>query len=444
MATAVASEVEQFVALARVRLALQGWTSAQWVEAGLREALLKDGRRLLEGLLSDPSLPVVGDASRVGEKCTAAVTREVASIFGPLTVRRNYYYAAGSGGGRYPLDQALGLVEGCTPMLAQLMTRAGAQSGFAAAAADLKVYGGIRVEGRQIHRMLQITGPQLLSAWEGLPTLPAASPLPVLYVSVDGTGAPMVPEALEGRRGKQPDGSAKTREIKLGCVFTQHTTDPQGHALRDPVSTTYLCGLERSEDFGGRLRQEALRRGMGQSHRTVFLGDGAAWIWEISRVNFRHAVEILDYYHAREHLSSLVEALLGADSPQHARRLDRWESWLWAGQVQRVVRAARRQLQAQPVADADEARGQVAYFERNQSRMRYGQFRQQGLFIGSGVVEAGCKTVIGQRAKQSGMRWSEVGLLNVLHPRCALLGGQFDQCWERRPHPAGTGCALAA
>jgi hypothetical protein len=428
---AVASEVEQFLSLARGRLGAEGWGSLEWVEAGLREALLKDGRRLLEGLLNDPTLPVAGDASRAGEKCTCGVERQVASVFGVLRLRRNYYYAPATGGGRYPLDAALGLIEGTTPTLARLMTRAGAQSGFAGAAEDLRVYGGIEVEGRQIHRLLQHTGPAMHQAWAQLPVVPPPAPLPVLYVSVDGTGVPMVPEALEGRRGKQPDGSAKTREIKLGCVFTQHVTDPEGRPLRDPDSTTYLCGLERAEDFGGRLRREAYRRGLGQSQRTAFLGDGAAWVWELGRINFPRAIQILDYFHGREHLTELVDAILGPASPTVSRRLEVWEAWLWEGQIDRLLRAARGHLKRHGAADPAEAQTQLGYFEKNRGRMDYGRFRRQGLFIGSGVVEAGCKTVVGQRAKQSGMRWTETGVLNVLHTRCALLGGQFDQCWAR-------------
>jgi hypothetical protein len=426
---AVASEVEQFLSLARGRLGVEGWSCLEWVEAGWREAWLKDGRRWLEQLLNDPVLPVAGDASRSGEKCTSGVKRRVESVFGVLTLRRNYYYAAGTGAGRYPLDEVLGLIQGSTPMLARLMTRAGAQSGFAGAAEDLRVYGGVQVEGRQIHRMLQQTGPAMLGAWNRLPADVPVARRPWMYVSVDGTGVPMVPEALVGRRGKQPDGTAKTREIKLGCVFTQHGTDAAGKPLRDPDSTTYLCGLDSAEDFGGRLRREALRRGMGSSPQTVYLGDGAAWVWELGRVNFPHAIQILDYFHAREHLTDLVAAIWGQGTPETTRRLEAWETWLWEGQVDRILRAVARHLRTHRAVLAAEVGTQTGYFEKNRSRMRYGYFRRQGLFIGSGVVEAGCKTVVGQRAKQSGMRWSEPGVLNVLHTRCALLGGQFDKCW---------------
>lgn len=430
MAAAVATEVEAFLALARERLTTEGWRASDWVETGLRTALLHEGRRLLENLLNDPALPLPGDASRVGEKCTPGVEREIDTLFGPLTVRRNYYHAAATGEGRYPLDAALRLAGPYTPALARLMSRAGAQTSFEAGSEDLRVYGGLAIQGRQIHRLMQIIGPAVHRAAEAAPNATPAAPIPVLYVEVDGTGAPMVPTALAGRKGKQADGTAKTREVKLGCVFTQHGTDAEGQPVRDAASTTYLCGLETAGDFGTRLRREARRRGLGQSERVVLLGDGAAWVWELGRVNFSSAIEILDYYHAREHLSSLVAAFVGQATPAAAKLQTRWERWLWAGDVMRLLKSARRRATAGGPALVAVVATELGYFERNRTRMRYGEFRQQGLFIGSGVVEAGCKTVVGQRAKQSGMCWTEAGLLAVLHTRCALLGGQLDAFWE--------------
>ena len=437
MAAALATETEQFLALARGRLAAEGWTSAEWVESGLREALHKDGRRWLESLLNDPTLPIPGEASQPGEKCTARVRCQVSSIFGTLTLRRNYYHDANGRCGRYPLDAALGLVGGYTPMLGRLMTRAGAQSGYETASEDLRVYGGITVSGRQIHRLLQVTGPQMQRALAEAQPVAITALVPVFYVSVDGTGAPMVPAALQGRKGKQPDGSAKTREVKLGCVFTQHKHDEQGRPVRDPDSTTYLCGLETAGDFGSRLRHEAVRRGMGRSQHTVFLGDGAAWIWELARVNFAHATEILDYYHGREHLTKLVHGLVGQGTPAADRLLDDWETLLWEGEIDRLLRKARRKAEGLNRLADKIVKTELNYLDKNRPRMRYAEFRRAGFFIGSGVVEAGCKTVIGHRAKQSGMKWTEAGLLNVLNPRCALMGGQFDDCWERRTGGGG-------
>lgn len=444
MAAAVAVEAEAFLTLARERLATEGWTTSDWVETGLRTALLQDGRRLLENLLNDLTLPLQGDASRPGEKCTPAVERHLETLFGPLTLRRNYYHAADIGTGRYPLDAALKLAGPYTPALARLMSRAGAQTGFESGSEDLRVYGGLAIQGRQIHRLMQTIGPAVQRAVEAAPAETSPAPIPVLYVEVDGTGAPMVPAALAGRKGKQPDGTAKTREVKLGCVFTQHGTDAEGQAVRDAASTTYLCGLETAADFGTRLRREARRRGLGQSERVVLLGDGAAWVWELGRVNFSSAIEILDYYHAREHLSRLIEALVGKGTPVATKLQARWESWLWTGEVTRLLKTARRRGQPGGGALSAAVATELGYFEKNRTRMRYGEFRRQGLFIGSGVVEAGCKTVVGQRAKQSGMCWTEAGLLAVLHTRCALLSGQFDAFWDTWNHTEQNCSASAA
>ena len=200
--------------------------------------------------------------------------------------------------------------------------------------------------------------------------------------------------------------------------------------MRDAASTTSLGGLATAGDFGTRLRREARRRGLGQSAHGVRLGDGAAWVWALGRANFSSAIEILDYDHAREHRSSLIAALVGQATPAATKLQTRWESWLWAGEVTRLLKTARRQATAGGPALVAAVATELGCFERNRPRMRYGEFRQQGLFIGSGVVEAGCKTVVGQRAKQSGMCWTEAGLLAVLHTRCALLGGQLDAFWE--------------
>ena len=444
MAAAVATEVEAFLTLARERLVREGWSASDWVETGLRTALLQQGRRLLAELRNDPTLPLADNASRPGEKCTPAVERDLETLFGPLTLRRNYYHAAGTGAGRYPLDLALKLVGPYTPALARLLRRAGAQTGFESGSEDLRIYGGLAIAGRQIHRRMQIIGPAVHAAAEAAPNETPTAPIPVLYVEVDGPGAPMVPAELAGRKGKQPDGTAKTREVKLGGVFTQHGTDAEGQPVRDPASTTYLCGLEGAGDFGTHLRREARRRGMGQSERVVLLGDGAAWVWELGRGNFSCAIEILDYYHAREHLSRLIEALVGAGTPAAAKLQPRWESWLWRGEVSRLLKTARHRGQALAGVSAAVVATELGYCEKNRSRMRYGEFRRQGRFIGSGVVEAGCKTVVGQRAKQSGMCWTETGLLAGLHTRCALLSGQFDAFWENQNHPLQLAPALAA
>lgn len=412
-------------------MASQGVGNLEAIELGLREALFKDGRRLLEELFAQTDLSLADNASRPGEKCHPDRELEMRSLFGPVALRRNYFYQPATATGRFPLDEALGLVESFSPALVRVASRAAAREGYEAASADLAALAGISIEGRQIHRLVNAVAPQLSAQLEQGQD-PAARAIPVMYVEADATGVPMVAQELAGRKGKQPDGSAKTREVKLGCVFTQTRTEEEtGLPVRDLDSTTYVGGFETAAEFGRRLREEARRRGLGRAVKVVFLGDGAAWIWELARVNFPMAILIVDLYHALERLHELCQGLY-ADQPAWARRMEaHWKALLLQDRVAEVIAAARRRLWDLGSQTDDALEKQIAYFENQQERMRYQTYREQGLFYGSGVIEAGCKAVIGQRLKESGMFWTESGATSVLTLRCALKGHRWDECWDR-------------
>ena len=400
------------------------------IELGLRTALFKDGRALLEALYQQPDLSVPDNASRPGEKCHPDRAKDIHTLFGTITVHRHYFYHPERQTGRFPLDQALGLIQSFSPALVRLGARAAAKEGYESASEDLWAQAGVAIEGRQLQRLVNLVAPAVatqLAAGE----LASAAPLPILYAEVDGTGVPMVAEALAGRPGKQTDGSAKTREVKLGALFTQTRTDAEGLPLRDHQSTTYVGSFEAAPDFGRRVRAEALRRGLGQAAKVVFIGDGAAWIWELARVNFPAALLILDLYHALERLQELCEGLYGADTPWAARMQQTWTAMLKNDQVGEVIAAARRRRQDVGSPPEDTLEKQIAYFEHHQDKMRYKTYRAQGLFYGSGVIEGGCKSVIGQRLKESGMFWTEPGATSVLSLRLALKSHRWDECWDR-------------
>jgi hypothetical protein len=311
-----------------------------------------------------------------------------------------------------------------------LGARAAAQEGYESASADLRAQAGLAIEGRQIQRLVNQVAPAVAAQLEAAPVDADPAPIPVLYVEVDGTGVPMVAEELAGRAGKQEDGSAQTREAKLGAVFTQTQTDEAGLPVRDYQSTTYVGSFESAPDFGTRVRAEARRRGLGRAAKVVFLGDGAAWIWELARVNFPLAILILDLYHALERLHELCEGLYGAGSPWAERMHTAWTAQLKADGVAEVIAAARRRLaQLGPQPD-DTLEKQIAYFEHHQDKMRYATYRAQGLFYGSGVVEGGCRSVIGQRLKESGMFWTQGGAQSVLTLRVALKSHRWEECWD--------------
>ena len=240
----------------------------------------------------------------------------------------------------------------------------------------------------------------------------------------------MVPEELAGRKGKQADGKAKTRQVYLGCVFTQHRVDEKGRPVRDWDSTTYVSSFKSIDQFGPLLRQEALRRGLGSACKVVLLIDGAHGLENMGKLNFKDCIQIVDFFHAMEHAALVLVALLGKDHPDQARRLRRWAKRLLKDKVQGLIAETRRECAGKPQAPAVEEA--LHYFVSNVSRMQYGTFRAAGYFIGSGVVEAGCKTVIGARCKQSGMFWSEPGAENILAFRCIHSSRRLDQFWKHR------------
>jgi hypothetical protein len=267
-------------------------------------------------------------------------------------------------------------------------------------------------------------------AWQARPAQPGADAAPILYVSADGTGVPMVAEELKGRRGKQADGTAKTRQVYLGCVFTQHRTDEKGHPVRDWESTTYVSSFQAIAEFGPLLRQEALRRGMGRAGQVVLLIDGARGLENMGQDCFKDSVQIVDFFHAMEHAGLVLDALIGKTHPDYKKRLHRWAKRLLKDQVEDLIAQTRQECRRPAQAAAVEAA--LGYFVRNVPRMQYGTFRAAGYFIGSGVVEAGCKTVIGGRCKQSGMFWSEPGAENILALRCIHSSRRLEEFWKDR------------
>ncbi len=324
-----------------------------------------------------------------------------------------------------------------------MAARAAAKEGYESASEDLLAQAGVSLEGRQIQRLVNLIAPAMATQLvQGANTSP--TPIPILYAEVDGTGVPMVAEELVGRAGKQADGSAKTREVKLGAIFTQTKTDDEGLPVRDHAATTYVGSFENAADFGSRLRAEGRRRGLGQAAKVVFIGDGAAWIWELARVNFPAAIFILDLYHALERLHTLCAGLYGQDSPWAQRMAQTWTAMLKNDQIGEMIAAARHRLQDLKLPPDDPLGKQIAYFEHHQDKMRYKTYRDQGLFYGSGVIEGGCKSVIGQRLKESGMFWTESGATNVLNLRLALKSNRWDECWNRLNHSDSLEINLAA
>ncbi len=413
-------------------------------ETALRAAVLCAGAKVLEQLLQgigsgrEPWAIVCECGARMESQ--GLKPKQVLTILGPITYRRSMFQCPACQNTRYPGDEEFDIVETTrSPGLRRMMARAGSRSTFKEGRDDLKIYAGIEVSAKDIERVAEGMGQQM-EAWASEERrkilrdhqlLRSEKTIPILYISYDGTGVPMTQEELMGRKGKQVDGSAKTREAKLGCVFTQTTTDVRGFPVRDPDATSFVGAIESAEDFGWRIYGEAARRGLSKAERVVVLADGAQWIKNLAQMHFPEATLIIDLYHARQHVSELCKTLFIRNEKKIRQQRMRWWTDLDDGKVEKIIRQAQLHL-PQDAEAKKKAEIEIHYLEKNAESMRYAEFRAQGLFVGSGVVEAGCKTLIGQRLKQSGMEWSVRGANAIISLRCILTSGRFEDYWESR------------
>jgi len=396
----------------------------------VRTAIFKPANQLVGMLLQQAADRI--DAAYIpkpGEQPKGREVLMVKGMFGTFPLMRQYFYHPGKKCGRFPADAALGLEGAYTPALARLIClEGGDETSFLQASLHLAEVGGISVSERQIQRVVGRTG-ECAVAWQKRESTPGPCEAKILYVSADATGVPMRGEELAGRKGKAPDGKAKTRMATLGCVFTQIKEDDKGRPMRDHDSTTYLSAFQGPSDFGISLRREAIRRGLFSAREIVLLIDGAPGLEKLGHDYFPGAVQIVDFYHALEHLQTLIETLWGkGEEARNKRRRHYWKKLLAHDGVDRIIKQARKEaLLRGIVAQVETALG---YFVNNVARMQYGTFRAKKYFIGSGVVEAGCRSLIGKRCKQSGMFWGEPGADKVLAFRCIHASRRMDSFWK--------------
>lgn len=367
--------------------------------------------------------------------------KRILTLVGEAQYTRSRYECPDCDTVRYPGDEALGLVGSSrSPGLQRQTARLGAKECFHEVAKDLEELAGVKLSRKDAERISEGIGADLEARdlrereklrWQAPPPPESPKTIPTLYIEFDGTGVPMTPGEVAGRKGKQADGGAKTREAKLGCVFTQSLLDKEGQPIRDPGSATFTGGIETAEAFGWRIHAEAVRRGLYQAQRTVVLGDGAHWVKNQAAIHFGHAQFIVDYYHAKEHVGALCRALFDRDLLRHTQHYEAWVGHLWEGNIETLLEEARACLPKDPKSKQD-ARTQIGYFDANKGHMRYANYREQGLFIGSGVIEAACKNIIGSRLKQSGMKWTVRGANDIIALRCATHSRRFQDYWEQR------------
>ena len=253
-----------------------------------------------------------------------------------------------------------------------------------------------------------------------------------MYIMCDGTGVPGRRQELVGVKGKQSDGSAKTFEAKIGSIFIVEYTlggkpllTKDGEIYRNKI-VKYMGTVRKVDEFGPMLYQHALENGLEDMDAVVFLGDGAKWIWGIQNKYFPSALTLIDLYHSIEKLNSLIELLefkewLDSDKKQTFK--DECIELLRYGKIQAMLKLIG--TISCKKGNEEKLESAMGYFSSNEERMNYGVFTALGIFVGSGVIEAGVKVIVGNRMKNAGMHWSKDHAEKMIALRCAIQNDEF-------------------
>jgi len=390
------------------------------IERMIRQQLWQFGAQAMGVMLESADAAAVA-----GRPVKDRRTRTVVTLFGPVDITRSRCRD-----GSYPLDEAVGLQgrHGWTTAVQESVSLVSCECGFERTGEFMQSLLGLDIHPPSVQQMAQSAGERVAALPEVSPPQTAAGG--TLVMAVDGCQAP------------QRDG---WHEVKVATIYTNESR------VRSPDRTRkgrkqkgrgrilhkeYHATLEKAEAFGLQVRRRAEAWEVDKARRVVMMGDGAPWIWTLTADHFPGAVEIVDFYHATEHLWQAGEALFGDRARSVATR-----SWvrhnrrkLRRGRGDLVLASLQRNQERASSLSAERAdvvRRNVEYFRTNLHRMRYAQFRRWRLPIGTGAVEGSCRFVVQSRFKRPGARWSEPGLRHMLALKLAHINHHWETLW---PH----------
>jgi hypothetical protein len=363
------------------------------------------------------------------------------SVFGRVQYRRSYYWGCGCGKGQAPLDQQLGLKPGgVSAGLAELLALGGVELAFDQARRWVEKHLLFAVSENTIRSATEARGAQRQAqekVWmensqdeqwlqDRLRTIGAVPKR--LYGSLDAAKTRIEPRCPE----EKEQASEAWRDLKVGCWYEleavpvaqrsrrqQEKYDREQQVFR-AKNLRYYCDLMEAKQFGQLVWATGCRVLADLAPELVFVCDGAVWIWNLVSQYYPHAVQIVDWYHATEHLEKI--AALAFDKPQDRKTwLEEMKEALWNGQVQYIIGSCQSLAAEQP-----KVLSEINYFINNAERMDYARFRAAGYAIGSGTIESACKQIVVQRLRKAGAQWTIDGAVRTAKARAAWLSGEWD------------------
>ena len=390
----------------------QGQVSAATVETLVREQLWHFGAQVTGVLLQTLDQQLTAHRPVHDRR-----TRTVVTLFGPVDLTRSR-----CPDGTYPLDDALGLIgrHAWTAGVQEAVSLLSCECSFETTGDLLESLLGLEIRAPSVQGIAQEAGRRAQPLVADAPPAADSAAGKTLILATDGCQAP------------QRDG---WHEVKVATLYTQETRCRTAAGRGKVLSKEYLASLSDAEGFGRQLWQRASQWQVERARRVVCMGDGAPWIWNLAAEHFPGAVEIVDFYHAVEHLWTAAEVVWGDRERSEATRgwVRHYRRRLKEGRVDLVIDALARAPARRNLSESAAAvvRRNVEYFRTNRERMRYDRYRRDGLPIGTGMVEGSCKFVVQSRFKRPGSRWSPEGLTRMLALKLMRLNHHWQRLW---PH----------
>jgi hypothetical protein len=417
----------------------------------MREALREIGMQAL-GLLLSSMQPT--PVSEIACKCGGTLKYQrirpatVISVFGKVTYERAYYAGCTCKEGKAPLDEQFGLEPGgVTAGLAALLALAGIKFSFDESPKWLQAYllfdvseNTVRSETEQMGELQEKREEELVKHSQNEVDLQERLRHPGnvvtrMYGSMDAAKVRIEPRPHKGEKKEEHE---NWRDMKVLCWYEVETVSPAQRSTRQrekagreqavlrAKNMRYFCDIAEADDFGKLLWATGCTVNADISPELVFLGDGAVWIWNLVAQYYANAVQIVDWYHAEEHLEDVAMAAFTLSS-ERTFWLESVTQLLWDGQVEDVIIACENL--AHFCLNAQHA---VTYFTNNIERMRYDKYRAAGYMIGSGTIESACKQIVTQRLKLPGAQWEVSGAVQTAKARAAWLSGQWQTLCDHR------------
>lgn len=429
----------------------QGSISIAQIEGHLREVVRQIGMQALSHFLSGmQTTPALKIPCRCGGSLQYQRMREatIISVFGKTSYTRAYYAGCSCQKGQAPLDEQLGLEPGAvTAGLAQLLALAGIEFSYDQSPKWLQAYllfdvseNTVRAETERMGALQEKTDEALIQRSQDETYLQErqrrpGQVVPRLYGSIDAAKVRIEPRL---KRGQATEEHEDWRDMKVLCWFETENVPPAQRSARQrkraerqqvalrAKNLRYFCDITEADDFGQLVWATGCDLKADLSPELIFLGDGAVWIWNLVARYYPNAIQIVDWYHAEEHLE-LVASAAFPQAPDRTTWLEGVTQALWDGQVEQVISACQALA-----ASCELARKAAHYFYTHAERMRYDRFRTAGYMIGSGTVESGCKQIVTQRLKLPGAQWTVAGAVQTAKARAVWLSGNWHSLCELR------------